>query len=159
MASVVEICNRALQKLGAARIVDITDNSKNARSCNTAYNPTRLKELRRHTWNFAIKRASLPASVTPPLFDYRFAYPLPTDFLRLLAPDPISNREDIEWVIEGNTIVTNDSAPLQIRYVADITDPNLMDPLFREAVSADLAMELCEEITQSNEKKAAARAD
>ena len=31
MASVVQICNSALNQLGAARITALTDNSKNAR--------------------------------------------------------------------------------------------------------------------------------
>lgn len=165
MASVVEICNRALQKLGANRIISLTDNSKNARSCNVAYGPVRLAELRAHDWNFSIKRVQLAADVIPPEFGRGNAFQLPSDFLRLLNPDPVQNLSardrnilDVDWQIEGKKIFTNDQAPLQLRYVADVTDPNTMDPLFREALSAKLAFELCEEITQSNQKKTDATA-
>lgn len=61
---------------------------------------------------------------------------------------------DLDWVIEGRQIITNDSAPLDVRYVYNVTDPNEMDSLFREALSAKLAEALCEEITQSNTKMA-----
>lgn len=159
MASEVEICNRALQKLGAKRITSLTEDSVNARSCNVAYNVVRDAELRAHPWSFAVRRAELAADVTAPLFGKQNAFPLPSDFLRLLPPDPELNLNNIDWQIEGRSILTNDSAPLQIRYVAKITDPNTMDPTFREALSARLAWELCEELTQSNQKKGDARTD
>jgi hypothetical protein len=79
---------------------------------------------------------------------------LPADYLLLIDPDPEANFNDRDWQLENDGIHSNESAPLEIRYVAKITDPNAMDPLFREALSADMAVELCEEITQSNTKKA-----
>lgn len=178
MASVVSIANRALQINGATRIVSLADNSKSARAINTAYDPLRQKELRNHTWSFAVKRVSLAASATPPVFGRANAYPLPSDYLRILPPDPEATvlgygegaplifasggRPDRDWQIEKNadgllSIITNQSAPLLLRYVADVTDPNQMDALFREALSALLAEGTCEELTQSNEKKAYAR--
>ena len=174
MASTVDIANAALQKLGAARIDDLSENSKAARACNNCYERMRDKELRIHRWNFAIKRAQLAASSTAPAFGPAYAYPLPADFLRLLPVDPeyiagsgltipgtlVTIGTSMDWRIESHedarAIVTNEGAPLNIRYVAIVIDPNLMDPLFRDAVSCLMAWEMCEEITQSNVKKAAA---
>ncbi len=158
MASKVEICNRALQKLGAGRIVSLDQESKNARACNVAYEPVKLAELRAHTWNCAIKRFSLAEdSPAPENTDYAHSYTVPPDWLRQLAPDPSKNLADLDWVIEGRKIYTNDSAPLNGRYIADITDPNLMDSLLREAIASKMAVELAEELTQSNQKKTDAR--
>lgn len=157
MASKVEIANRALQLLGAKRIVSLTEDSRNARAINAAFEPVKLAELRKHPWCFATKRAQLAASSTTPLFTRSNSFPLPSDFVRLLPPDPEVNFNDLDWVIEGKNIITNDSAPLDVRYIYDVTDPNEMDALFREALSAKLAEELCEEITQSNTKKAVAK--
>ena len=159
MASTVEICNRALQKLGAKRIVSLSDDSVNARACNAAFESIKLAELRNNTWNFSISRAQLAADVIAPSFGPAYSYTLPSDFLRLLPPDPESNSERLDWSIEGKKIFTNDSAPLEIRYVANVTDPNQMDAAFREALSCKLAYELCEELTQSNTKKADLRED
>lgn len=152
MTSVVEICNRGLQKLGAKRIVSLSDDSVNARACNFAYNALRLAELRAHPWACAIKRAALAASPTPPLFNRPKAYPLPADYLRLLPVDPELVSPYNDWQIEGREILTRDDAPLEVRYVFDLTDPTQMDALLREALSARIALELCEELTQSNTK-------
>lgn len=157
MASKVEIANRALQLLGAKRIASFGEDSRNARAVNAAYESIKLSELRKHPWNFAIKRASLAANSTAPAFTKTNAFPLPADFVRLLAQDPEDNLNDLDWQIEGRQIITNDSAPLEIRYIYDVTDPNEMDALFREALSAKIAEALCEEITQSNSKIANAQ--
>lgn len=159
MASVVEICNRALQKLGAKRITALTDDSVNARACNFAYETLREAELEKHPWVFAVKRAQLAADATEPEFGKQNSFELPSDYLRLLPQYPEDNFNSNDREIEGRKIVTNESAPLNIRYIASITDPNVMSPLFREALSTKIAFELCEELTQSNAKKESLRAD
>lgn len=155
MASEVQICNRALQKLGAKRIVSLSDDSVNARACNVAYADLRDAELRAHPWSFAITRAQLAADAVPPTFGRQNAFQLPSTCLRLLPPYPEQNFNDRDWQIEGTKIYTNDSAPLEIRFIQQVTDPNVMGVLFREALSARIAYELCEELTQSNQKQAA----
>lgn len=159
MATVVEICNRGLQKLGAARIVSLSENSVAARACNVAYTSLRDAELLAHPWNFAIERVQLAADATAPDWGRASAFSLPTDFLRLLSDYPELNLNSKDWQIEGRKIITNDSAPLNVRYVKQVTDPNTMDALFREALATRLALELCEELTQSNEKKAGLKDD
>lgn len=153
MTSVVAICNRALQRVGAQRITDMTDNSASARECNVAYEPLRDALLRRHAWSFAIGRAQLAAITSSPAFEFTYQYPLPTDFLRLLPPmNDSSVGGQFDWQIEGGMILTDDSGPLNIRYVRQVTDPNQMDPLFREVLACDVAVAVCERLTQSNQK-------
>lgn len=159
MASKVEICNRALQKLGAKRIVSIDEDSRNARSCNIAYDPVRKALLRSHPWSCAIARASLAADSTAPSWGRANAFQLPANFIRLVDNYPEQRSNSKDWIIEGKKILTNDSAPLNIRYVYDLDDPNIMDALYREAFAAQLAWELCEEITQSTSKKQELSAD
>ena len=159
MASVVDICNRALQKLGAERIISLTQDSVSARACNLAYTQVRDAELRAHTWNFAIKRAEIAADATAPVYGYSYAYTLPADCLRLLKNDHQENYYSNNWKVEGRKIITDESAPLPIRYVARITDSTEYDALFVEALSSKLAYELCEELTQSNTKKQSAADD
>lgn len=157
MASDVEIVNRALQLLGAARVIALTDDSVSARAMNNAYAPVRQAALRAHPWNFAVRRASLAASATAPAFGPARAFPIPAGFLRLLPQDSTDAINTKDWKIEGHdggkAILTDDSAPLKIRYIVDVTDAELMDPLFRETLSHDLALACCEEITQSNSKE------
>ncbi|MEK0416828.1 MAG: Burkholderia virus BcepC6B [Pseudomonadota bacterium] len=162
MASVIDVANRALTKLGAARIVSLADDNKQARSINSCFYDLLEAELRQNRWTFAIKRDSLPAMAEAPLYGYQYQYALPVDFLRLdlvndeypwVALDNYVNTEIAEYTIENKVILTNLSAPLKTRYGANVTDPAQWDALFREALACRLAAEICEDLTQSTGKR------
>jgi len=152
--SVVSVSNLALQKLGAGSIVSMDEDSREARAANACYEPLRDRELRAHAWNFAIKRTTLAPSATTPDFDFTYAFPVPSDLLRLLPPA----RTGLDWTIENLNgtphIHTNDGDTLEIRYVARMTDPTQFDALFVEMLAAKMAWHMCEGLTQSNTKKA-----
>lgn len=154
----VAICNLALQLLGARRVTSLTEDSPNARSMNSCYTMLRDSELEKHPWRFAMSRAQLAASPIKPAFHFANAFPLPADNLTLILP---RWRIALDWVIENHegqpSILTNDAAPLNINYVAQIADPTLFPTSFCRALAAALAAHTCEEITQSNEKKADAQ--
>ena len=157
----VSICNRALQIIGAAAIVALTDDSVRARAMNRAYESVRRAEIRRRRWSFAITRDSLAALAATPDSDYDRQFQLPNDFLRLLPGGDIVDTADLSDVrggvsalysIEGRTLLTNLPAPLSIRYMKDVTDPTIFDAAFVEAFAAKLAESVCEEITSSSAK-------
>lgn len=155
MASEVGICNRALQKLGADRITSLTQDSRNARSCNALYESLRDAELRAHPWSFAVTRTTLAPDATAPEFDYDYAFSVPSDCLRVLK----SNDPYLDWQFESNKILTNEGDTIYVRYIKRVEDPNAFDSLFIEALASRLAMELCEELTQSNQKAQLIRDD
>ena len=80
MASVVEICNRALDKLGEAPIVSLADDIKASRACARTYAPVRDAVLRDHPWNCAIHRTVLAAEAEAPAWGYQRRFPLPVDW-------------------------------------------------------------------------------
>lgn len=153
MATKLEVCNRAAQKLGAKRITSLDEDSKVARALSVVSEPVKLALLRDHVWSCAVKRVALAADGTAPEWGRANSFTLPSDFVRLAEDYPEDNLNTKDWVIEGNKILTNDSAPLYVRYVYDITDISQMDPLLREAWACGMSYETCEEITQSNTKK------
>lgn len=155
MASVVGICNSALRKIGAATIQALDEGTRNATVCAGAYETVRDATLRKHPWAFAATRAQLAAAVAAPAFGPAYAYNLPADFVRLLRPDERTNYNTLRRKIEGRQILTDEAGPLDIRYVRLVTDPNEMDPLFREVLACELAIDIVEPITQSNTKRAA----
>lgn len=168
MASVIQVANRALTKLGSARITSLADNVKGARAIASCFDDLRDDEMRAHRWQFTLKRTSLAAMSTAPAFGYQYQYQVPADFLKIdmvndqfpsAVMDNYIGAEELDWVLEGNLILTDSGAPLKLRYVASITDPNSWDVNFREALASRIAMELCEDLTQSNEKKRAAADD
>jgi hypothetical protein len=153
--TVVDCCNSALQRVGATTILSLSDNSPEARACSVAYDSNRRDELRRHPWNFATKRVVLAPDANSPAFDYLYAFTLPSDCLRVLRPAT----SDLDWLIEGRKILTNDSSTLYLRYIADIEDCAQWDPSFYNVMAASLAIDIVERLTQSNVKKSALEKD
>ncbi|MFA5340786.1 MAG: hypothetical protein WC332_03315 [Clostridia bacterium] len=143
MASNVEICNNALFMLGSTAILALTDDNERARLCNGRLIYNRDALLRSYPWNFAMKRAELAQSATTPTWEFDYQYALPTNPLCLKV---LSMEEDYVYKIEGRYLVT-DSATATILYTAQITDPNEMDVLFREALAARIASDICYPLT------------
>ena len=167
MASEVSICNRALQLLGADTIIALTDDTSRARTMATAYQAVRDAELERRKWRFAIKRVQLAALSTAPVFGYAYQYQVPNDYLRLIPGGDLVSVADLSdyrtgssalYVVEGDKILTDLGAPLSIRYLARIEDSATFSPSFSEALSARLADDCCERITQSDSKRQLAMA-
>jgi hypothetical protein len=161
-ASIVSICNRALQILGADSIINLQEDNNRSRALNIAYEPVRDAELHRRRWRFALKRASIPASASAPDSDYARQFPVPNDFLRLVPGGDIRQLADLSdfrsgsstmYSLEGGMILTDLGAPLSIRYIARITDPAQFNASFAEALAARIAETICERITQSDSKK------
>jgi hypothetical protein len=159
MASLIEIANRALTKLGVARIMSVDDDNEQARAIKTMYPLVKASELQAYTWNFSIKRAQLAALSEAPAFDYARQFQLPSDCLRLLwageyYPGPnladFQNGPVVDYEVEGNVILTDLAAPLKVRYVSNIEETSQFDPLFAEALSCKLAIELAESMTGSS---------
>ena len=138
MASEVQLCNLALAKVGNEQITSLTENSKAARLCNLVYEPMRDATLRAHPWNFAIKRIELAANTLTPAYEYNTQFTLPSDFLRLIGTNML---DTAKFTVEGNQLLCNASA-LKIKYIYAVTDPNVFDRLFNEALSARIAAEL-----------------
>jgi len=147
----VSIANLALQMMGVStKLESLTQDSPNARAMNACFEPTREALLRKFAWNFAKKRKELPALTAQTTWGNLNRYQLPVDCLRLLRP---TDRR-VDWEIEeGRVIVTRDTAPLQIRYIRDETDPAQFDSEFVQVLAAKLASQTCQEITESPGKQ------
>ena len=143
--SEVEICNRALVKLGEKTILSLDDDSKTGRTCNLLYEPTRDYVLRSHPWNFAIKRVELAQNTEGPVYDYDYSYKLPSDCLRVLIP----NREQWVYGIEGRNLVT-DWPDSWLKYIRRVEDTNQMDASFKESLACKLAAEMAVTLTDND---------
>ncbi len=146
MASIVDICNGALNQLGATTILSLTEDSKNARLCNQRYTQVRDGVFRSHPWNCLQKRIELAADTTAPAWGFSYAYTLPSDCLRLLRILDY----DSNYKVEGRKILSNTSS-MKILYVARVTDPNEYDELLRETLSAALGADIAFGITSNNQ--------
>ena len=145
MASTVEICNGALNQLGASTILTLTEDSKNARLCNARYTQVRDSLFRSHLWNCLTKRVELAKDTEVPSWGFSYQFTLPADCLRVVT---ILNY-DYDYKVEGRKILANHGT-LKIQYIARIEDPNQYDELLRETISASLAADIAYAVTSSN---------
>lgn len=145
----VGICNLALGWVGANPITSIDDASTTAELCRNNWDAVRDSVLEAREWTFAIKRASLAADATAPDYQWGLRYQLPSSCVRLLDADDGSGIADFEWVKEGEFILTNQAAPLRVRYVELVEDPLLWSPGFVMAMAYRLAFVICTPITEN----------
>lgn len=161
MASEVDIVNAGLTLLGESRITSLDDRTKPAREAKALYSIARDALLAAYNWNFAKARIALPALVGAPPFQFANKFQLPSDCLRLIMLNDYYVGIDLtdyrgaptqEFELEGREILTSWSAPLNIKYVKRVTDTQQFDPCFIKALGCQLAMDLCEALTQSDTK-------
>lgn len=148
----VSIWNIALDMLSEAPLATSSDERAVARWFGRNYEPIRDHVISLHPWNFATRRASLPAASPAPSFDWSYAYNLPASpwCLRVLpiTDTGATNGRHQRYVIEGRQILTNMTAPLKIRYLARVTDTSEFPPYFVQALAATLAYRATHFITQ-----------
>jgi hypothetical protein len=172
MSSKLDICNAALQNLGANKITSIDENSKGAIECKLRFNSARRTLLQMGVWNFAIKRASLNRDVTAPAFNYAYSYTLPADFLYMVMTQleetyqgtsakvysnlyvhdlpGITNID--KYRIEADKLVTNDGE-CGIIYVADIEDTQKFSATFTELLTRYLTAMIAYRMTGSKSER------
>lgn len=155
MASKLEICNLALQRIGvSARIEDLEDDSRiEAELCNAIFDEIRDQVLESMHWDFAKARETLAVLSGVTRSGWAYAYGLPTDLIAVRRLESgvreRSERPDhrIPYAIEASDdrttkiLVTDEDAP-ELVYTARIEEPEAYTPLFRSAVAWLLASEL-----------------
>ena len=135
--SLLDILNRALDKLGQKPLVSVAESGPNAARVRRMWPGCRDAVLREHPWKCAIKRVKLNELKDKPVFGFSRRYQLPPDFLRMVAVEP-----DLAPVeIEGDTLLS-DAEGLALAYVARIENPRLYDAALSEVLSLKLASEL-----------------
>lgn len=140
MASNVELCNKALRRLGEDPIIALDNNTTWGKRCSSALPEVVRTVLSLDAWRSCTKRIQLAAESSTPI-GFTSSYALPNDCLRLIA---LEQSQYQNWAVEGNKILTDNSkdSALQILYVYDCVDPNkYTQPLF-DAIAMGLAHEL-----------------
>jgi hypothetical protein len=149
MTTEVSICNSALIKLGAERITDLADDSKEAQLCNEQYTKIRDELLYSHPWNFATKSVTLTSNGNTHAWNNMNEYDLPTDYLRVWD---LSN-QFTNWTMEddgaGVLKLYADDSQVEIRYIFKQTDVTKYSTKFVELLALKLAVELCYSLVQS----------
>lgn len=148
MASVVEICNKALSLLGQSQINSFDDDSPQAFACRLHWPLLRDEVLEGHPWNCVTERASLVRLSDSPSFQYKYYYQLPSDCLFITRTEP-----EVMYEQEGNKILTDEDA-VNIIYIKSEDDSTRYSPQLSAAFSYLLAGELAPQMTSSSAESA-----
>jgi hypothetical protein len=149
MATKISIYNQALMRLGCEPVEDFTDGTKACKALNMRYDDARRYVLRRHPWNFAVKRvAHSDTDTVGPDFGFAYSHSFPLDCIRILNIEC-----DLDYKIEGRKILSDDST-VNLRYIWDVDNDTLFDAGFAETLAAYLAWDISYYMTQSKTLKA-----
>ncbi len=150
----VSVCNLALSYLAEEFVTDIETppaGDDTAALCKLHFPQVRRETLRSHTWNFAIRRATLAADATAPEFGFTAKYKTPPDFLRYMTKHDelggtlLSNPvQGVDYEFEDGYLLTGSTTDgaLRIRYIFDNEDVSSWDPLFIRLVAINLALSM-----------------
>ena len=147
----VDIANQAITLCGSeAVLITLDDVNKEARLCRLNYDQSRRAVLQRHPWKFSILRVLVDLDTTEvPAYGYTGRYLMPDDYIRVVSIDDTYSGA---WVREGRYMLYSGGGQMKLRYVSDLTALELFDPLFVDALVADLAKRICYPLTQSNDR-------
>lgn len=148
-----DICNIALSSIGQGRIDSIDEDSEAARQCKLYYELTRKNLLSSFRWGFA-ERSEKLALVDTSVPKWEFAYAVPKKCLvvrqlynkngSMIEMDE-STKDDnyheyqISLMNESQRIIMADIENAWMDYTADITNAELFDASFAEALAHKLA--------------------
>jgi len=153
--SSVDICNKALNRLGCRIITSLTEQSQEAIRCNLVFSQCREAVLRDYPWGFANMITTLAAisNDTVPGWDYVYAYPSNCVCIRKLFEDATAQNPvaaDHDEVLTPTTKVRAlvcDITPAYVQYTYSTSDTSLFDPVFVEALALRVAFEVAFALT------------
>lgn len=152
LASDTEIINLALIRLGHDTIADIDEDTPAAILARATYDTARRSLLEMQAWNFATRWTTLSAGTLPTAAaaKYDYAFPLPSDCIRVLEVEFQSQNEGEEWEVgEDDLLLTNlASDDLRIRYVFDHTNVAEWSPSFIDTLASKLQAEWAESLVK-----------
>lgn len=167
--SEVEICNRAIGRVGVDQLIESLDDPNNrARNCKLQYEPCRDEVLSDFPWNFAQACVALALVANVSVPGWRYVYRYPNACMkahRVTGPDGTRMQGLANWPYEvwdydvllpgkqpfaimadpvnaGAKIIVSDEPLAYAWFTTKVTDPSQFSALFRSALAWRIAMEL-----------------
>ena len=164
MASVVQICNAALTRIGQSKLIDsLAERSVAGEMCTLHYEACRDEVLRDFDWPFAETRVVLASIGTPP-GNWAYLYRMPTDclkarFIAVPGTEYPTSEQRIPFktvYASGGQAIATIQPDAELVYTVKVDDASYYDPLFSSALSWRLAAELAMPMTAKPENYQAA---
>jgi hypothetical protein len=172
-ASVVDICNIALSRVGVKERINTLDapaRSEEQRLFMLFYERVLHRTLGQYPWYFATKRATLVLLETDPTTEWHYRYAVPSDMER---PQYIEGgrrnqptEELVKWQLEGSddgstrTLLTDQASPVLVytsRSASTVIYPEYFTNLLAWNLASEIAMPLTAKADIGNMAMNAAR--
>lgn len=157
------LANLALYRIGVDPIKDTTEDTPQSRAAKAVFAATRDELLRNGDFNFAKKNATAAegweedtAFVGKGTFDHAYIVPTATVILKVVM---VGNNKENKFEVVGSgserRVITNilstggDPNLLDVQYIEQVTDPDLFDPMFKDALVLRIASKLAVQIIKS----------
>lgn len=137
------IANRALNLIGEPTIQDFSGSGEPTQNVNLQLPSAVEQVLAYYPFRCCRKRSSLAPVIDAPVYEYKYAYQLPVDFVRL-----VSVYECEDFSVESDKILT-DKDELNICYIAEPTSPDTLTPILQEAITVLLAYKIAKIATMN----------
>jgi hypothetical protein len=151
--SKTELFNLALTELGQDRCISPDDDTERVRALKANFDFVRDAVMSEHPWRFSLLRTTLPALAAAPAFGWARQFELPETCLKLVQVGDdwvFYSAQHRTFQLEGSNILTDEEAPLQVRYVQRVENIGLWPALFSMAVAYRLASLVAKKVTGSN---------
>jgi hypothetical protein len=147
----------ALSKIGQGTINSLSEAIPEAEICNLFYENVKNSLLRQYPWNFASKSLLLTETEKEvPAWNYTYIYPSNILHVRSVfdVNEPIIEiPNDFEIVTESSVkYICCNIYQAYAKCTYKVTDPTLFDPLFVEALSCKLALEISMSLTNNTSR-------
>lgn len=146
----IEICSRALIRLGANPIAEFNDGSAESEVAYALYGSTKNALLSSYPWSFSTRQISLVQANNSPIADFKYAYNLPIDILRSISCGSGNRGRGIEFKILNGVLHTNYSDVI-LTYIAEIDEIDF-PAFFTAALITKLAAEFSIPVTESTSR-------
>lgn len=150
MASKLDIWNRALRKIGEARLSGVDEDSVNGRMLRDCYEESKRAVLEMHSWKFARKQSNLALNSTTPIDGYANSFKLPSDCLKIVYFNNTypNDRQVVPFTTVGRNLRT-DEGVAKITYISHDVLEGDFSAGFVECLSTYIAMTHAFERTKS----------
>lgn len=147
MSTKIDIASNALILIGDEPISSFDETGAGATAAANLYEATYQKVLAFHPWSFAMKeqRLSRLSQSPEPETNYKYAYQIPVDMIKIWAVLPHSN-----YAIVGDKLYSN-SNTLLMRYLYRV-DEQAIPPQVVKAIEYALASDFAMLVTESTNK-------
>ncbi len=146
----VDLCARALLKIGSHRIGSFSETTLEAEVASHLYPVVRDALLSAHPWNFATAQQKLVKSAMPPIADHENAFDLPEDCIRVLSAGTNDRGHGLTYRIQQRRLLTN-ADDIVLTYVMRPLEADF-PPFFASTLIAHLAAEFCIPLTDSTSR-------